>query len=164
MNAAHPIGLYETRGGRTGERLVYLSIFEKKRQNCCFISLPNQRKSSDINRRHLTTSSCTSLLPFFHHSYYDYLLYPYSFTQAQMGYFRILAGQNILGIEENIAWATPGQFTTVNYPCDEDGTNCGPQTQHYVDPSTNPIAVQRRLTLLFEADAASTKRLETLAR
>jgi cathepsin X len=64
---------------------------------------------------------------------------------GEMGYFRILMGQNVLGIESHITWATPGSFTTVNYPCGEDGSNCGPKNQEYTDPSTNLAAIQRRL-------------------
>jgi hypothetical protein len=58
---------------------------------------------------------------------------------VEMGYFRIKAGENILGIEEEIVWATPGQFTTMNYPCNEDGTDCGrtSRTKFYADPSSN---------------------------
>jgi hypothetical protein len=51
-----------------------------------------------------------------------------------MGFFRIAIGRNIIGIETKIIWATPGTFTTVNYHCYEDGKNCGPTTQKYVDP------------------------------
>ncbi len=51
-----------------------------------------------------------------------------------MGYFRILAGHNSLGIEMEAAWATPGSFTVHNFPCYEDGGNCV-TTQHYQDPS-----------------------------
>lgn len=69
-----------------------------------------------------------------------------------MGFFRILAGSNVLGIESNIAWATPGRFTTTNFPCHEDGANCAEDeematTMHFVDPSkTTMEAVQRRLS------------------
>jgi hypothetical protein len=62
-----------------------------------------------------------------------------------MGFFRISAGKNLLGIEQKIAWATPGQFTEVNYPCSESGKNCGPTTHFYQDPSTDMRAVNRRL-------------------
>lgn len=55
-------------------------------------------------------------------------------------------GKNLLGIESEIAWATPGEFTTDNYPCDEDGKNCnGGGSQTYVDPSSDVEAMQRRL-------------------
>jgi cathepsin X len=64
---------------------------------------------------------------------------------GEMGFFRIELGKNILGIEEKIAWATPGRFTVVNFPCWEDGTNCGPRTEVYQDPSRNVERVQRRL-------------------
>jgi hypothetical protein len=64
-----------------------------------------------------------------------------------MGYFRIKAGSNILGIEEEIVWATPGQFTTMNYPCNEDGSDCSgnSRTQFYIDPSSNLDIIQRRM-------------------
>jgi cathepsin X len=68
----------------------------------------------------------------------------------EMGFFRILMGKNVLGIEENVAWATPGSFTTINFPCDEDGKNCGPTTERYVDPSVNTQRVQRRLQLYWQ--------------
>lgn len=54
-------------------------------------------------------------------------------------------GSNLLGIESDIAWATPGEYTVNNYPCDEDGKNCNGGTQTYVDPSTDVEAIQRRL-------------------
>jgi len=75
---------------------------------------------------------------------------------GEMGYFRIETGKNLLGIEGEIAWATPGSFTVHNLPCNEDGSNCvvdkndrvapGLTTQHYVDPSDRVEEVQRRLS------------------
>ena len=62
---------------------------------------------------------------------------------GEMGYFRIAMGKNLLGIESEIAWATPGQFTVENFPCSEDGKNCN--THIYQDPSNNVEAVQRRM-------------------
>jgi hypothetical protein len=69
-----------------------------------------------------------------------------------MGYMRIQAGKNLLGIEGEVAWATPGSFTVHNFPCSEDGANClindkasAVGTQHYQDPSTNVAAVHERL-------------------
>jgi hypothetical protein len=58
-----------------------------------------------------------------------------------MGYFRILMGQNILGIESKILWAVPGYFTVMNYPCFEDGNNCGPVTEEYMDPFHNVASI-----------------------
>lgn len=63
-------------------------------------------------------------------------------------------GWNILGIESMIAWATPGQFSVANFPCEEGGAKCrgdegesggSHRTQFYVDPSSDIIAVQRKL-------------------
>jgi cathepsin X len=65
---------------------------------------------------------------------------------GEMGYFRVLMGQNVLGIESRVTWATPGRFTVVNYPCAEDGSNCGSPTvitMDYVDPSKEPHSLQR---------------------
>ncbi len=63
---------------------------------------------------------------------------------GEMGYFRIEMGKNVLGIESQIVWATPGQFTVNNnVPCSENGSNCGPtKTFHYVDPSVNVSALK----------------------
>jgi cathepsin X len=76
---------------------------------------------------------------------------------GSLGYFKILMGHNALGIESEIAWATPGSFTVENFPCDENGDNCGGDTtdetagpkmlmrsHHYLDPSFDPLALQRR--------------------
>lgn len=69
---------------------------------------------------------------------------------GEMGHFRILAGKNVLAIEQKIAWATPGSYSIENTKCREDGKNCNDGerfvARHYVDPSRNVAAVQRRLT------------------
>jgi cathepsin X len=66
---------------------------------------------------------------------------------GEMGFMRLEMGKNLLGIESEVAWVTPGSFTVENYPCDEDGKNCVFEQgkQDYVDPSTNVEAIQRRL-------------------
>lgn len=66
---------------------------------------------------------------------------------GELGYFRLEAGKNCLGIESEVVWATPKSFTVNNFPCNENGDNCqsGVATQHYVDPSQNVEAFQRRL-------------------
>lgn len=58
-------------------------------------------------------------------------------TFGEMGFFRVELGKNLLGIEGHVAWATPGAFTVLNFPCNEDGSNCAPeeQTMHVNDPS-----------------------------
>jgi len=58
-------------------------------------------------------------------------------------------GKNALGIESEVAWATPGSFTVDNFPCNEDGSNCGAdgnnmKAMSYKDPSSNPALVKRR--------------------
>lgn len=77
-----------------------------------------------------------------------------------MGFFRVELGKNLLLIEDNVAWATPGTFTVShNVPCPVEGggPECGGSSTsttpfefgavhyHYVDPSHNRAAVQRRL-------------------
>ena len=82
---------------------------------------------------------------------------------GEMSYFRILLGKNALGIESQVAWATPGMFTipaTENAAqrdgCtegdeDKDGSadSSGPpsppsSTMVYVDPSHDPTALQQQ--------------------
>jgi len=66
---------------------------------------------------------------------------------GEMGFVRVEMGSNILGLEGEVAWATPGSWTEVNYPCFEDGKNCAAKqpTGFYDDPSNDVQAVQRRL-------------------
>mmetsp|Transcript_38710 Transcript_38710/g.81404 ORF Transcript_38710/g.81404 Transcript_38710/m.81404 type:complete len:358 (+) Transcript_38710:33-1106(+) len=67
---------------------------------------------------------------------------------GEQGFFRVVTGKNMLGLEHKVAWATPGSFTTENVPCSEDGKTCGGKAngiqgnkkmtyvgQEYVDPS-----------------------------
>lgn len=60
------------------------------------------------------------------------------------GYFHILMGENVLGIESHVIWATPGSYTVDNFPCDENGANCI-NHETYVDPSNNLVEIHRRL-------------------
>ncbi|KAL7526581.1 hypothetical protein ACHAXR_003133, partial [Thalassiosira sp. AJA248-18] len=67
---------------------------------------------------------------------------------GEEGFFRVATGSNMLGLENGVAWATPGSWTEHNVPCSEDGATCGGQVnglqgvkkmtylaQEYVDPS-----------------------------
>lgn len=70
------------------------------------------------------------------------------------GFFRVATGDNQLGVEAGVAWATPGQWTEHNTPCAEDGSTCGGEIndlyhgkktmkfvgQEYVDPSVYLVA------------------------
>ena len=70
---------------------------------------------------------------------------------GEMGFFRVEMGKNILGLESDVAWATPGSWTEVNFPCTEDGGNCNGESGmrydavFYQDPSNDVAAIQRRL-------------------
>lgn len=64
---------------------------------------------------------------------------------GEFGFFRVELGRNLLGIESNLAWATPGAFSVANFPCSEDGTNCDLETIEYVDPSKDVAMIERRL-------------------
>lgn len=43
---------------------------------------------------------------------------------GEMGFFRLATGGNQAGVEDECAWATPGEYTEHNFPCAEDGTGC----------------------------------------
>jgi hypothetical protein len=79
-----------------------------------------------------------------------------------MGMMRLVAGKNLLGIEGEVAWATPGTFTVHNFPCSEDGKNCvirdAVTTEHYQDPSKDVLKVQQRLQQAVPSKIAATQR------
>jgi cathepsin X len=64
---------------------------------------------------------------------------------GERGFFRVVTGKNMLSLESDVGWATPGQYTVHNVPCSEDGSTCGGVTnggktmafrgEEYVDPS-----------------------------
>lgn len=54
---------------------------------------------------------------------------------GEMGFFRIELGENSLGIESEVAWATPDFWTENNFPCAENGANCQSDVGKYHDPS-----------------------------
>lgn len=75
---------------------------------------------------------------------------------GELSFFRLEMGYNLLGIESQVAWAIPGNFTTVENTvhCHEDGSNCdgGDESvrlvQHFWnDPSMNGIPFGRRVLL-----------------
>ena len=43
---------------------------------------------------------------------------------GEMGFMRLVLGENQLGIERSCAWAIPESWTEYNTPCNEDGNNC----------------------------------------
>jgi hypothetical protein len=61
-----------------------------------------------------------------------------------MGYMRLEMGKNLLGIEGEIAWVVPESFTTTNFACYEDGSNCVID-EKYVDASNNLAELKTRV-------------------
>ena len=43
---------------------------------------------------------------------------------GELGFVRVVLGENQLGLEADCAWAIPDRWTDLNKPCDEDGENC----------------------------------------
>jgi hypothetical protein len=84
---------------------------------------------------------------------------------GEMGTMRIEAGKNLLGIEGEVAWATPGSFSVHNFPCAEDGKNCvikqpAVTTQFYKDPAHDQELVNKRVeTTVTQPQLVATKRL-----
>lgn len=57
---------------------------------------------------------------------------------------RVEMGKNLLGIEHHIAWATPGRYSTHNFPCSENGERCDESMSvEYIDPSTYHVSVKK---------------------
>ena len=44
---------------------------------------------------------------------------------GELGFMRLVMGDNQLGIEKTCAYAIPESWTIHNVPCNEDGSNCG---------------------------------------
>ena len=44
---------------------------------------------------------------------------------GEMGFFRVVRGSNAFMLEDDCSYAVPGHFTGKNYPCHENGDNCG---------------------------------------
>merc|ERR1712176_1300665 len=61
---------------------------------------------------------------------------------GEMGFARIVAGKNMMGIEDHVAWVTPGTFTTENVPCSEDGQTCGGEMQNHEGPTVRKFVSQ----------------------
>ena len=69
---------------------------------------------------------------------------------GEMGFFRVEIGRNLLGIENHLAWATPGRYSVTNVPYIEDDAECGDSrafrgSMLYADPSADIKAVRKRL-------------------
>jgi cathepsin X len=88
---------------------------------------------------------------------------------GELGYMRVEMGSNILGLEGEVAWATPGSWTETNFPCAEDGANCNSGNgvamkvqdgaMFYMDPSNDVQSVQRRLRADGDSTVDSKKNL-----
>ena len=66
---------------------------------------------------------------------------------GEMGFGKIALGKNMLGIEDHVAWVTPGEFTIQNVACSEDGKVCGGEDQTHGDggdDNTIPTFVQKK--------------------
>jgi cathepsin X len=54
---------------------------------------------------------------------------------GEMSFFRVELGKNLLMIESNVAWATPGTFSVWKCTKDGKGQACGLAHYEYEDPS-----------------------------
>jgi len=52
---------------------------------------------------------------------------------GELGFMRLVLGENQLGIEKTCAYAIPGNWTIHNVPCYEDGSNCNTSTSKQVN-------------------------------
>jgi len=54
---------------------------------------------------------------------------------GELGHFRMARGDDQQAIESDCNWVTPGSWSEDNFPCFEDGSNCVPGVNFYVDPA-----------------------------
>ena len=74
---------------------------------------------------------------------------------GEMGFARIAMGKNMIGIEDHVAWATPGTFTTENaMPCSEDGKMCGGEAQGTHSPFVGEAYVDPSVAFFAERDGS----------
>jgi len=66
---------------------------------------------------------------------------------GEMGYIRLVKGQDQLSIEDSCYWAVPGSWTTVNKPCYEDGSNCLANIAQFPEPALTgvPLGLARSM-------------------
>jgi len=70
---------------------------------------------------------------------------------GEFGFFRIEMGENQLGIESQVSFAVPGEYSVATpVACDEDGSDCDNSAAHgfigrtYIDPSVDVARVLQR--------------------
>ena len=51
---------------------------------------------------------------------------------GEMSFFRLQLGTNMLGVEQEISWATIRDFSIKNVPCYEDGRNCNMAALNFI--------------------------------
>ena len=67
---------------------------------------------------------------------------------GEMGFFRLIRGVKALGIEDEVSWATPKTWTSLNVACFEDGANCAKGAtieKTFQDPSKARVAVGEKM-------------------
>jgi len=66
---------------------------------------------------------------------------------GEMGYIRLVKGQDQLSIEDSCYWAVPGSWTEVNKPCYEDGSNCIANNAQFPEPALTgvPLGLARSM-------------------
>ena len=66
---------------------------------------------------------------------------------GEMGMIKIGRGNMDSCLEMQCNWATPGEWTELNYPCDEGGDNCVKKGT-WVDPSVDGVPLGAKLSRL----------------
>jgi hypothetical protein len=120
------IGLYGTRGDNIGGKWDISVLLLERYVVVSFCS-------TNTCSRFISTFNCTQGF-FYEMGCCAMVLF---FACYNVGLNRL---QNSLGIESQVAWATPGSFTIQNVPCNEDASNCKDSSllaHIYEDPSTH---------------------------
>lgn len=63
---------------------------------------------------------------------------------AELGFLKVVSGENQLGLENSCVWAEPGSWTEMNKPCDLNGSNCQDHNKNQVWVSETPVTIHTK--------------------
>lgn len=127
--SAYPNATVAAFGTVSGEEEIMLEVYRNGPVACSLDAEPLVDYTGGIlrhGRENARTNHVVSIIGWGEEAGVRYWIARNSWGEpwGELGFFRVERGRNLLNIEEDCAWAEPGTFTTVNFPCHENGANC----------------------------------------